>query len=452
MHTEAALATYRHDLGNGLVLRWSTAADTERLAQLVGNVFRRKADEPPNTHLGQLVHRLMRGDHPLMQIGDFGLIEDTQRVEHPIIACTCLWRQHWTYEGIPFLVGRPEIVASDPDYRQRGLIRALFTMIHARSAAEGHLVQAITGIPYFYRQFGYEYALDLNGGRTTFLSLIPKKTENTPEPFTLREATLEDIPLITTCYNRQRTGVIWSDIPNDYWQYELAYDQHSPAQEHDARIMVLVNTEGLAQGFVSFSAVRHSRTINVYAIGIAPEASWYEITPSLLRALQRNGEQLPTQLTTDPLSEITFQLGRVHPFYDALGTALAPRYDHPYCWYVRVPEVVSFIKHIAPVLERRIADSVISGYSGELRITFYRGGLRLRFEQGQLRHVESWQPPLYESNAQAGFPRLVFLKLLFCHSSLEELDAAFPDVWAKEEGSIMLSTLFPKKPSAPLPL
>ena len=40
----------------------------------------------------------------------------------------------------------------------RGLIRMLFEMIHARSQAEGDLVQAITGVAYFYRQFGYEYA------------------------------------------------------------------------------------------------------------------------------------------------------------------------------------------------------------------------------------------------------------------------------------------------------
>ncbi len=452
MHSEAALATYRRDLGNGLTLRWSTVADTERIADLVGHVFRDKADEAPNEHLMQLVHRLMRGDHPLMGPNDYGLIEDTQREGHPVVACTCLWRHRWEYEGIPLLIGRPEIVASDPAYRQRGLIRALFTMIHARSEAEGHHIQAITGIPYFYRQFGYEYALDLEGGRTVFLPLIPQKAENTPESFTLREATSEDIPLITAFYNRQRTGVIWSDLPDYYWQYELEYDKHSPGHMHNSRTLMLVNAEGTVQGFVSFPAIRRNRTLTVYALGIAPEVSWYQVMPSLLRELKRDGEQLPTRHTTEPLSEITFYQGHAHPLYEALGEALAPRYDRPYNWYVRVPDVVAFIKHIAPVLERRIAASVIAGYSGELKISFYRGGLRLQFEQGHLRHAEAWQPPLYGSNAQARLPALVFLKLLLCHSSLEELRTTFPDVLANDEGTLILSTLFPKKPSAPLPL
>src|SRR5438552_3872631 len=98
---------------------------------------------------------------------DFGLIEDTSKEGNPVVACTSLWKHTWTYEGIPFSVGRPEMVATDSAYRHRGFIRALFEMVHERSEAEGDLVQAITGIAYFYRQFGYEYALELEDRRTT---------------------------------------------------------------------------------------------------------------------------------------------------------------------------------------------------------------------------------------------------------------------------------------------
>ncbi len=173
----AASATYRRDLGNGLVLRWSTAEDTENIAELTGRVFREKEDEPLNDYLMKWVQRLMNGQHPLMGQNDYAVIEDLHKAGNPLVASTCLLRQEWNYEGIPFMLGRPEIVASDPAYRKRGLIRAIFEMLHTRSAAEGHLVQGITGIPYFYRQFGYEYALDLDGLRSTPLSLIPKVKE-----------------------------------------------------------------------------------------------------------------------------------------------------------------------------------------------------------------------------------------------------------------------------------
>jgi hypothetical protein len=38
-------------LGDGLVLRWSTAADTERIATLHSLVHREQAEAPPNTNV-----------------------------------------------------------------------------------------------------------------------------------------------------------------------------------------------------------------------------------------------------------------------------------------------------------------------------------------------------------------------------------------------------------------
>ena len=54
MNVEQADANYRRDLGDGLVLRWSTSADTEALVLLVSSVFRDQADAPLNAALGNL--------------------------------------------------------------------------------------------------------------------------------------------------------------------------------------------------------------------------------------------------------------------------------------------------------------------------------------------------------------------------------------------------------------
>src|SRR5205807_5631383 len=126
--------------------------DTENIAQLCGLVFRDKEDEPLNPRMMDNVRQQMSGNYPLMEPGDYALIEDTRKEGNPLVACTCLWRQQWEYEGIAFGVGQPEFVVTHPDYRNRGLIRKLFEMLHARSESEGHLAQAITGILYFYRR------------------------------------------------------------------------------------------------------------------------------------------------------------------------------------------------------------------------------------------------------------------------------------------------------------
>jgi predicted acetyltransferase len=91
------------------------------------------------------------------------IVEDTRARQ--LVSTMCLIPQTWTYAGIPFGVSRVEMVATDAAFRRRGLVRAQFEVLHAKSELMGHLAQGITGIPWYYRQFGYEYALDLGGGR-----------------------------------------------------------------------------------------------------------------------------------------------------------------------------------------------------------------------------------------------------------------------------------------------
>ena len=90
---EAAAADYRRELGEGLIERWSTAEDTENIAQLCGLVFRDNEDDPLNIRMMDGVRRQMSGNFPFMGPGDYAVIEDTGKEGNPLVACTCLWRQ-----------------------------------------------------------------------------------------------------------------------------------------------------------------------------------------------------------------------------------------------------------------------------------------------------------------------------------------------------------------------
>jgi len=112
-----------------------------------------------------------------------------------------------------------------------------------------------------------------------------------------------------------------------------------------------------------------------------------------------------------------------------------------------VPNLPDFLQHVACVLEQRLAESVLVGHTGELKISFYRHGLRLAFEKGRMTKVEPWKPT-YGDGDSAAFPDLTFLQLLFGYRSLEELDYAFADCWTKnDEARALLKILFPKQPS-----
>ena len=452
-NAESAHHSYWRDLGGGLLLRWSTSDDTENIAELVSLVFRDREDEPLNNPLEHLMRELMSGTHPVMGPGDFALVEDTHKQGNPLVACTCLWRHTWEYEGIPFRIGRPEIVASDPAYRNRRLIRAIFDVIHARSEAEGHLVQAITGIPYFYRLFGYEYALDLSGKCSVYTALIPQADGDAPEPFSLRDATWEDIPLVQQLYDQEHSsGVVSAPIDEAWWRYQLATGRTSLSGE-GWHIQMIVDAGGQSQGYVITSPARSHDSLKVIDLAFVSGANVQVIMSSLLRALAEQGAQKPVRESgAYPFSRIAFYLGGSHPVYTVLEKSMPITKEAPYAWYVRVADLPQFIRLIAPALERRLASSVVAGYSGELRFDFYRGGLRMAFEQGRLRAVEDWRRPIWDANEDARFPPLVFLQLLFGYRSLDALRAAFPDVRVNENVEVLVTTLFPYRPSRVMPL
>lgn len=446
---------YRRELGAGLLLRWSVAEDVEKIAALYSYVFRDRPDEPLNERIALWTRDLLSGQHPLIGPHDVAVVEETRTGR--IVAATCLLEQTWRYEGIALPVGRPELVASLPEYRNRGLIRAIFELIHARSAAREHLALGITGIPYYYRQFGYEYALDLDASRRIPFSEIPRLKEGAAEPYRLRPATTAEVPLVRQLYAQECTGthggealVLATHIPEQYWAWVA--DGQTPATNAGWQTWLVVDRADVPVGYVLLARRRWDEALVVRSFGVRSDLPLTAVGPSLVRGLMALAPELPpARTTTPPATHIALVLGREHPLYAALGRERSIGRP-PYAWYVRVPDLPRFVRHVAPALEERLRRSAVAGYHGELRLDLYRSGLRLVIEQGRLAAAEPWRSEPWGAQAQAGFPPLVILQLLFGYRSLAELRDAYPDVWAGDEAAAVLDALFPKRRSWVLPL
>ncbi len=448
-------------LGDGLVLRWSTAADMEKITELIGHVFRGKAEDPANLRMMDEMRVIMRGDFPYMDANDFAVVEDTSKPEAPLVACTCLWQHSWSYGGIPFSVGRPEFVATDPAYRNRGLVRKIFQLLHERSDGRGDLMQGITGIPYFYRQFGYEMVLDLDVRRYLLVDLLPPAKTGEEESCTLRRATAADVPLLTTLHEQnQGDSLLWHEADEAFWHYLVTYWDDPAIQQEDRTVVgmnawpqMIVDPAGNSLGMVVVGHHRRRYDLGVYELALAAETNLQQIAPSLARALCDYAQQAPTMdADAPPLRQLSLRLGRVHPLYLLLSDAMLTPDEPPYAWYIRIPDLPAFIRQVAPVLEARLADSLLRGHTGTFCIDLYRTGLQMKFTDGKLTAVESWRPAAFGDEASAGCPPLVFSQLLLGHRSLTELRTIYPDVWAKNEARLLLETLFPKTPSTLMPM
>jgi len=438
---------YQREL-DGLVLRWSRTEDVERVVGLYAYVYRANLEAPLNWNVPLWVRDMMSGQHPLIGPRDFAIVEDPST--ETIVASTCLLGYTAEYEGIPFGFGRPEVVATLPEYRNRGLIRAIFALIHAKSEARGDLVQGITGIPYYYRQFGYEFALSLEVDTTVYFAAIPELKKDAPEPYVLREAGADDIPYLKRMGQREQAGAaVTTPLGEDYWRWSML---GVPEAMERWRVYLIAEPNGRTVGYARFMPGRWTTAMLVKGLMVEAGVPLAGVVPSVMRGVRSLAETTrPVRPETPPAGAITFDLRQGHPLHDALGDIRALTNPRPYPWYIRVPDLARFLAHITPALERRLAASAQAGYTGELTLDFYRGGLRLAFEAGRITAIEPWRRPAW-GEGKAGSPPLGFLQLLFGYRSLDELRGIYPDVWAEGEAGPLLDALFPKRPSSLIPL
>jgi ribosomal protein S18 acetylase RimI-like enzyme len=440
MKIASAKTSLPQDLGDGLILRLATLDDAEPLAQLSGRVFGRDQFD----QVAADYTRMYVESHPVVGVSNVFVVEDTR--ERKLVSTMLLIPQTWTYMGIPFGVGRPEMVATDPDYRRRGLVRKQFDALHHISEAMGHQVQGITGIPWFYRQFDYEYALDLGGGKILPLDAIPALKENESEPYRLRAMVLDDIPFAMELYEhdcaRSHIACPWD---KSFWEYHINVPQNSYTK---LPIQIIETADGRAVGYVFLTRDLSQRMYyEVFALAVVPGQSLRAAMPAVLRAVKTLA--LAEGVTQQKeIRGIYFSLGRTHPAFDAMPE-LPTTTRAPYGWYIRVPDVVGFINHIAPALELELSLSPLTGHTGEIKVSEYRRGFRIIIENGKVR-AETWTPIEHETDA--GFPPFVFLQLLFGKNSMSELHECFPDAWGKDEAKVLLGTLFPKRYSCVTPI
>jgi hypothetical protein len=426
------------DLGDGLVLRRARLEDAEQLVAFNGVVHGHSDDEPA-TEVAAWTRDLMSGEHPAVRAEDFTVVIDTQ-ADDKIVSSLVLLPQVWSYDGIEFGVGQPELVGTDPAYRRRGLVRVQMDAIHAMSAARGHLVQGITGIPWYYRQFGYEMAVNLSGARAFFWQRRANLTTKPTGEYTLRVADARDIPFLAQLYPAAvGNGFLRLVRDETTWHYRLT----GPSDESDQKRTFVVAEDADLRPWGYFAYSMRGKHYQIDEIAAAPGRSLRELALFAMHTLREQSEGLPED---DPQRGdwIAYRLGDAHPVYTALGRQLE-RQESPYAWYLRVADVPGFLRHITPVLERNLARSVVAGHTGALKLNLIDRHLRLNFERGQLVEIDEYVPDHF-FDGDVFLPDLTFLHVLFRYRTIAELQHVRQDCRANQEQSeILLNALFPKE-------
>lgn len=424
----------RTELENGFVICSMNDEFREALPQFYVDVFT-EIDGPVDQMLGIWAGDLLSPHHPTVTDDDVWMVIDPAQ-DNRILSALLLIPQIWHYEAVKLGVGRIELVATHREYRNRGFTRQLMEIAHQRSAELGHTLQAITGIPHFYRQFGYTMAVKL--GPDTLLPFSGVKGNDQPQ-YTLRPAALADIPCLMQWYNTYAQQVLLSvERTEKQWAHEITTRPMGiPPSVH---YFIIENRQAEGVGYCGIRDFSDAAELEILEYVVGDKASYLDTFDDVAWAAKQYASEKDSHL-----SYMVFDSG-IHPTVSTLvrkspgGITNRPTY----AWYIRAASVAHLIQKIAPVLERRLQGSGAHHYTGQVKFAFHdKTGLLMNFEGGKLIDASDIEQDF--RGADGAFPWHSFLNLVLGHHTLDDLRAVFPDAYANKTAAVLLEILFPRK-------
>ncbi len=357
---------------------------------------------------------------------NFWLIEEATTGQ--IVATTCLIPWEMGFEGVPLRAAQMEQVLSHPDYRRQGLIKILVRRFMQAVQEGGYDLSFIWGIPYYYRQYGYAYAIEGNCYESLPSSRIPDAQPPNGSAYSFRNATAADCQLLTDLYRQamQPYALTLTRTP-EHWRY-LLEQARFPVE------LVINAHNGEACGY--FGACAH------------PDIPGFSVVESAT---------LDAQAALPILQHLKLRTtGDIQVFWpneSALARMARSLGSHATLvgqWLFHFHDLPKFLMKLAPVFEKRAFEAGFSGLTQELTLNLFRQAYRLSFLAGRLVSVEPLGFVDSSMGADGGelcIPPEAFVRLLLAHRTLDELMDAWPDIIVKPQLLNLIEALFPSKPS-----
>ena len=363
----------------------------------------------------EILAKRLSNNHPMMTSRNFFSLWNGKRM----VATLNLIPQTWSLRGIKLKVAEMGLVASDPEYRNRGLQRILNKKFDKRLKEDGYHLAAIEGIPFFYRQFGYEYSLPLDEWATLPLQNLPKQVS-----YEISSLDTGDLLKVKELLEASQKKYLVHSV-RSYEEWE-AQERIGHVGESTSRTYV-VRRHGLTVAY--FRATIKDSAVLLHEISDTDEETSKQIAAFLRKLGEKNGS---TDLASRESYETPF-----NKYLSTLGSIEKPLY----AWQIKVIDPFRIITTINTVLEERIAQSPYQGYTGLIPINLYSVTVTLDFTDGVITGVK--QNPSEQKGDILINPR-IFTKMLLGYRSLDEIELEYLDVRIKPEYRELIGILFPK--------
>jgi N-acetylglutamate synthase-like GNAT family acetyltransferase len=405
------------DLGDGLTMRNATAEDIPALLEH----FRAVHGEGVVDQL-----RAMLEHYPRFSWENSFIIANSESGE--VVSCVILLQNAWVIDGIQVPSVEMEAVGTLEAYRNRGHSR-LLNEEYERLAKQIHpVIQTIAGIPYFYRNFGYEYAAALGGGYPVNPSLIPKLPDREKEPVTFEMLDAKRFEEFLAYREKH--------LPRSTWIRKI--------RTEDAAYLIYETTSHEQEAFYFYLVKEHGKTVGVFYL-----ARWenrldivelYLDDHQHVDAVLRFAVSRTLEWDGIPVRVNLPNQARIREYVNARTQV---KDVGRYAWYIKIPSITRFIETISPLFSNRLKDTEFPDFTGELTVTDYKQGYSLSFDGGVFKEItEKSEKKIDDYHLR--IPRNQLTRLLMGYETLDGIASHEPDVQCAAVLKPLVRALFPK--------
>jgi hypothetical protein len=347
----------------------------------------------------------------------------------------------WGYAGLPLRNLELGFVGTLPEYRKRGLVRALYREFFEKELHRGnHDISTIQGIPYYYRQFGYDFLIP--AWRSVFLrtNQVPDVSpEEKPAwmRLSIRPATKSNLDSIISLYDEMTSRTLVSTVRNKtLWEIQ---EQQCREYENEFTTYVIKRGKEVEGYFRLIARVNEKDPGNGFLDVIESSIQTYD-------GVRRTLQFLKDQCKDKNLNRIALS-GAINSNLSQIGLDLDGNMSRGWKHQLRIPDMIRFLKRIRPVLQGRLRGTMFDGLTQEVTINTYRHCYVLNFQGGKIQEIKDLG--IHEDGKNLSFraPPHDFVRLLLGQYSIEELNRQNIDFLVAGAVKSLIATLFPKQES-----
>lgn len=385
-----------------------TSEDYEQLYEVMRRSF-------PDEDVTSIVKRFVE-HHPEMTNTDYFMVKQGDEA----VAGLVLIPQRWSIEGVELNIAEMGCVGTVPEHRKKGVQWILNNEFDTYAKKKGYDMCVLAGIPYFYRQFGYQYAVELDYETTIEPDKLPAETS-----LASREFKESDVPEAQRLLEHtQSRYLVHSVRTQEIWTMQQETGTYGAEPFKATAILKGETLVAYYRWWVE------KEVLNIKELALKDESYVEEIASCIRQeAMKQDADKIKTKLShEDTFSKYIIGLG-------------AER-NKPYGWQIKLLDLRSFLEKLGPVLEKRLADSEFKGLTKELVMNFWKYLIKMKFMEGKLVSVE----PVSEAKRVLGMNPYASIQLFLGYRSREDLEYSYPDFYIRGGNEGLIDVLFPRKP------